>query len=156
MICFLDDPYTAGCCTVLSVFGVVILTGKSSTALSPPVLGSSHPVSSPLISRKLPKLPRQFLNYLLTLLEPRSGQFGLAFSGRTEAMTGSTNDPDDPTAVAHVCYMAAAVYAAFLVFCGCQVCSSTLSASHSHLLSIYGGARRHPEPGLTRFLSVRR
>ncbi|KAG7558234.1 hypothetical protein FFLO_02887 [Filobasidium floriforme] len=49
------------------------------------------------------------------------GVFGLAFSGRTEAMTGSTNDPDDPTAVAHVCYMAAAVYAAFLVFCGCQM-----------------------------------
>ena len=48
-------------------------------------------------------------------------------------MTGSTNDPDDPTAVAHVCYMAAAVYAAFLVFCGCQVCSPNLSASYSHL-----------------------
>ncbi|GHJ89454.1 hypothetical protein NliqN6_5856 [Naganishia liquefaciens] len=64
----------AGCCTVLSLFGVVILTG-----------------------------------------------FGLAFSYRTEAMTGSTHDPPNPSAVARVCYASAFVYLGFVVFCGCQL-----------------------------------
>lgn len=36
-------------------------------------------------------------------------------------MTGSTHDPPDPSAVARICYASAFVYAAFVVFCGCQV-----------------------------------
>jgi hypothetical protein len=36
-------------------------------------------------------------------------------------MTGSTHDPEDPSAVARVCYISAMVYAAFIAFCGCQV-----------------------------------
>lgn len=48
-------------------------------------------------------------------------QFGLAFSYNTEAMTGSTKDPPNPSAVAKVCYISAVVYMAFVVFCGCQV-----------------------------------
>jgi ribonuclease kappa len=48
-------------------------------------------------------------------------QFGLAFSYQTEAMTGSTKDPSNPSAVAKICYISAVVYMGFVVFCGCQV-----------------------------------
>ena len=66
-------PPVAGCCTVLSVFGLFILIG-----------------------------------------------FGLTFE-YTDILTGSTEDPVDGRAVALVCYYAAAVYAALILFCGCQV-----------------------------------
>lgn len=34
---------------------------------------------------------------------------------------GSTNDPEDGAAVAWTCYVAAMIYAAFILFCGCQI-----------------------------------
>lgn len=38
-----------------------------------------------------------------------------------EAFMGSTEDPADGAAVGTTCYVAALVYAAFAVFCGCQI-----------------------------------
>lgn len=34
---------------------------------------------------------------------------------------GSKDDPADGQAVANSCYIAAIIYAAFIVFCGCQL-----------------------------------
>lgn len=34
---------------------------------------------------------------------------------------GSTEDPEDGMAVATTCYVAALIYAAFILFCGCQL-----------------------------------
>ncbi|GAA6037787.1 hypothetical protein JCM8097_005034 [Rhodosporidiobolus ruineniae] len=64
----------AGCCSILSVFGVV---------------------------------------FLLAL--------GWAFDLEVEVLTGSTKSPKDPHSVAKNCYIAAAVYAAFIGFCMCQI-----------------------------------
>ncbi|GAA5886664.1 hypothetical protein JCM5296_005364 [Sporobolomyces johnsonii] len=64
----------AGCCTVLSVFGLV---------------------------------------FLLVI--------GACFDAEVEVLTGSTKSPPDSHAVAKNCYLAAAVYAAFVLFCTCQV-----------------------------------
>lgn len=38
-----------------------------------------------------------------------------------EAFMGSKNDPEDGNAVATSCYVAAMIYAAFILFCGCQL-----------------------------------
>ncbi|GAA6014918.1 hypothetical protein JCM10207_002225 [Rhodosporidiobolus poonsookiae] len=46
---------------------------------------------------------------------------GWAFDLEVEVLTGSTKSPKDPHATAKNCYMAAAVYAAFLFFCTCQI-----------------------------------
>ncbi|GAA5902938.1 hypothetical protein JCM6882_009166 [Rhodosporidiobolus microsporus] len=46
---------------------------------------------------------------------------GWAFDLEVEVLTGSTKSPKDPHAVAKNCYMAAAVYGAFVAFCACQV-----------------------------------
>ncbi|KAI7903600.1 uncharacterized protein BX663DRAFT_507042 [Cokeromyces recurvatus] len=46
---------------------------------------------------------------------------GLAFDAKVEALTEFTSDPDDPTLTAKACFTAAAVYACFLGFCGCQL-----------------------------------
>ncbi|CAO1630992.1 unnamed protein product [Sympodiomycopsis kandeliae] len=64
----------AGCCTVLSIFGVLILS-----------------------------------------------IIGYGFSHDWEAFMGSRDDPADGQAVATTCYVAALVYAAFILFCGCQL-----------------------------------
>ncbi|KAL1412537.1 hypothetical protein Q8F55_000283 [Vanrija albida] len=64
----------AGCCTVLSVFGFIILFA-----------------------------------------------FGSFYARHAAALTESKNDPDNPDFVAKVCYTAAFVYAAFVVFCGLQL-----------------------------------
>lgn len=74
------------------------------------------PTFPPLFPRPSPRSSPPF-----PLALPAHPQFGLAFSYRTEAMTGSTHDPPNPSAVARVCYASAFVYAAFVVFCGCQV-----------------------------------
>ncbi|BGP15093.1 hypothetical protein JCM10213_002761 [Rhodosporidiobolus nylandii] len=46
---------------------------------------------------------------------------GAAFDLEVEVLTGSTKSPPDPHAVAKNCYLAAAVYLAFVAFCACQV-----------------------------------
>ncbi|KAA6412295.1 MAG: phosphoribosylformimino-5-aminoimidazole carboxamide ribotide isomerase [Lasallia pustulata] len=45
---------------------------------------------------------------------------GGLFRSNHPSMTGSTDDPDDPAAVAVSIFMAVVVYAVFLVFCGFQ------------------------------------
>ena len=54
-----------------------------------------------------------------TLTNPPA--FGAFYGQHVEALTGSTKDTDDPNKVAKVCYAAAAIYAAFIAFCGMQV-----------------------------------
>ncbi|KAI9638804.1 uncharacterized protein MKK02DRAFT_41831 [Dioszegia hungarica] len=68
------SPALAGCCTIFSVFGVVILVA-----------------------------------------------FGLFYGAHVEALTGSEEDPTDPDAVSRACYVAAAIYAGFIGFCGLQM-----------------------------------
>ncbi|PWN30504.1 hypothetical protein BDZ90DRAFT_229521 [Jaminaea rosea] len=67
-------PGLAGCCTILSIFGVLSL----------------------------------FV-------------IGYGFANHWEAFMGSTEDPEDGMAVATTCYVAALIYAAFILFCGCQL-----------------------------------
>jgi hypothetical protein len=50
--------------------------------------------------------------------------FGLFYGAHVEALTGSEEDPTDPDAVSRACYVAAAIYAGFIGFCGLQVSSS--------------------------------
>ncbi|PWN88173.1 hypothetical protein FA10DRAFT_268389 [Acaromyces ingoldii] len=64
----------AGCCTVLSIMGVLILS-----------------------------------------------VFGYGFSHNWPAFMGSEENPKDGVAVGETCYVAAMVYGAFIVFCGCQL-----------------------------------
>ncbi|RPA87365.1 hypothetical protein BJ508DRAFT_410874 [Ascobolus immersus RN42] len=45
---------------------------------------------------------------------------GALFRSGAESMTGSTEDPDNPKEVAATIFMAVAIYAVFLVFCGWQ------------------------------------
>jgi hypothetical protein len=47
--------------------------------------------------------------------------FGSLYARHAEALTGSTEDADDPDRVAKACYIAAAIYAGLVVFCGSQV-----------------------------------
>lgn len=54
------------------------------------------------------------LSWLLAL--PLSG-----FANHWEAFMGSKEDPEDGMAVATTCYVAALIYAAFVLFCGCQL-----------------------------------
>ncbi|CAO1618938.1 unnamed protein product [Parajaminaea phylloscopi] len=68
------SPGLAGCCTVLSTFGVLILS-----------------------------------------------VIGYGFAHDWEAFMGSTKDPKDGAAVATTCYVAALIYAGFILFCGCQL-----------------------------------
>ena len=55
---------------------------------------------------------------MLTLGRPAFGAF---YAKHVEALTGSTEDAEDPDKVARACYGAAIIYAAFTVFCGMQV-----------------------------------
>jgi ribonuclease kappa len=51
--------------------------------------------------------------------------FGLFYGAHVEALTGTNEDPKDPDAVSRACYFAAAIYAAFIAFCGLQVSFSS-------------------------------
>ncbi|WWD20367.1 hypothetical protein CI109_104843 [Kwoniella shandongensis] len=44
-----------------------------------------------------------------------------AFSRHVEVLTGSKNDPKDPSVAAATCYAAALIYGIFVVFCGLQM-----------------------------------
>jgi len=70
----LFGPGLSGCCTVLSVFGVIILCG-----------------------------------------------LGNAFYRHAEVLLGHKDDPTNGQKVADMCYTAAIVYGALVVFCGCQL-----------------------------------
>lgn len=48
-------------------------------------------------------------------------QFFLIPAHNWEAFMGSTNDPEDGVAVGTTCYVAALIYGAFVLFCGCQI-----------------------------------
>ncbi|WWC73619.1 uncharacterized protein I206_107591 [Kwoniella pini CBS 10737] len=67
-------PGLAGCCTIFSILGIVILLA-----------------------------------------------LGSFFGRHVEGLTGSTKDPKDPDHVAKMCYAAAIIYGAFIVFCGLQM-----------------------------------
>lgn len=54
-----------------------------------------------------------------TLLTPHTNAPGFAHDW--EAFMGSRDDPADGQAVATTCYIAAIVYAGFVVFCGLQI-----------------------------------
>ncbi|KAJ1653123.1 hypothetical protein IWQ61_006690 [Dispira simplex] len=45
---------------------------------------------------------------------------GAMFSARAPQFTESIKDPDNYDAIANSCYMAAGIYAVFLMFCCCQ------------------------------------
>ncbi|KAJ1931429.1 hypothetical protein DL89DRAFT_265376 [Linderina pennispora] len=45
---------------------------------------------------------------------------GALFKAEVHELTSSTEDPADPKAVGHACFVAAGIYAAFLVCCTCQ------------------------------------
>ncbi|SPO40500.1 uncharacterized protein PSFLO_05982 [Pseudozyma flocculosa] len=47
--------------------------------------------------------------------------FGWGFSHNWPALMGSTEDPEDGSAVGNVCYVAALVYLGLIAFCTCQV-----------------------------------
>ncbi|KAJ1916530.1 hypothetical protein H4219_003745 [Mycoemilia scoparia] len=52
---------------------------------------------------------------------------GAMFNAEVEEFTGSIHDPEHPKAVGRACYLAAGIYALFLVFCGCQSCVHNVS-----------------------------
>jgi hypothetical protein len=86
-----DGP--AACCTILSVFGVIILFGM--------------PLCPPHLSCVAPRLT--------------NSAFGALFARHAETLVGSEEDPENPGSVAKLCYLAGFVYVGFLVFCGMQV-----------------------------------
>ncbi|KAG0305020.1 hypothetical protein BGZ98_004684 [Dissophora globulifera] len=45
---------------------------------------------------------------------------GFLFSIPAESLTHTTNDPEDPAAVAKACFTATAFYGFMILFCGCQ------------------------------------
>lgn len=45
---------------------------------------------------------------------------GLLFNAEVEDLTGSVEDPVNPKEVGHACFIAAAIYAGFLLCCSCQ------------------------------------
>ena len=53
-----------------------------------------------------------------------SPSFWPGFANNWEAFMGSRDDPADGQAVATTCYIAAMVYAGFIVFCGCQLAAA--------------------------------
>lgn len=63
-----------------------------------------------------PRVQSESLTLTATLALPTPG-----FAYHWEAFMGSKEDPEDGQAVATTCYIAALIYAAFILFCGCQL-----------------------------------
>lgn len=83
---------SAACCTVLSVFGVVILFGEQTAVV-------------------------EAASRLLLIWTA----FGALFARHAEALAGYEESPKDPGYVARLCYIAGFVYLGFVGFCGLQV-----------------------------------
>ncbi|KAL7411957.1 hypothetical protein BDY24DRAFT_394063 [Mrakia frigida] len=99
----------AGCCIILSIFGVVILSVFGCE------LASSHRLKPTTLFQRLLALHRaDFPSFFVCWLTG-------CFDHNVEAVMGATKDPEDGHTVAVTCYSAAAIYVAFILFCGCQV-----------------------------------
>ncbi|CAE6464869.1 unnamed protein product [Rhizoctonia solani] len=92
----------ASMCTVISVFGVAILTENASMCTVISVFGVAILTGALLNLRNIT-------------------QMGYGFSHNWPALMGSTHDPENGQTMGSTCYAAAVIYAAMIAFCGCQI-----------------------------------
>lgn len=141
---------SAGCCTIFSIFGVVILVGTSSLfnlvrlAARLDLDIRCQESTGYIVAGRQYWLKRRAAECLACrALESADWiAFGSFYARHVEALAGSVNDAPDPDKVARACYGAAVLYAIFVGFCGLQVSLTSFLLSASWWL--YGRQQRDP------------